>query len=145
MATHSDFVTFVTINTALNMLSLVSGLVVVGMILVGMHWRPRLMERVSLRFTLAISATDAVRALSFLLYAHNRDPGVYCTLLSYSNQSLTLMYLFLTVSIAVNLQLAFVKPAVARWEGAYWLVPVLAALVLPALPMGKGSVDCANV
>ncbi|KAJ9079838.1 hypothetical protein DSO57_1031427 [Entomophthora muscae] len=138
MATHTDFVVFFAVNTTLNVVSLVSGLAVVVMILVGRKQRPTMMNRVSIRFTLAISAVDAVRAVSFLIYAYNRDTGFICTLLSYSNQSLTLMYLFLTASIAANLQLAFINHTAPKQGYLFWCVSVLAALVLPALPMAAG-------
>ncbi|KAI0234226.1 hypothetical protein L0F63_007522, partial [Massospora cicadina] len=110
------------ISNLLNLISLLCGLLVITTIIF-INWVDRrLLDRVSLRLALAIAVTDALRAIAILINKIFQVRGALCTALAVSIPWLTLVYIFLTASIAFNLQLVVLggKAFNRKWEPYYW-------------------------
>lgn len=127
------------LNVLLNLVSGGCGLLVVVLLGVLMAIQPRAMDRVSIRFTLAISLVDFIKAATIALYAVKHVDDAKCVALAFGTQWLTLLYLGLNVSIAINLQRVFVdaRPFDPRWERHYWLASLLVPTLVLGIPLGK--------
>ncbi|KAI0217468.1 hypothetical protein L0F63_001242 [Massospora cicadina] len=135
----SDFLDIAAhINLVVNAFSAVGAILVVTAILGGMAMDSKTMDRVSIRFTLAISIVDFFKAIVNILGAQIELDILSCTLLDTFNQWLDLFYLFLNVSIAVNLQLVFIHGFSfnAMWERTYWMVSFGLSVFLSLFPIG---------
>ncbi|KAJ9053446.1 hypothetical protein DSO57_1024064 [Entomophthora muscae] len=129
------------LNLYINAVSGTCGLVVVGLVLLINIIDPRLMDRVSIRFTLAISFVDFLKAGMIVAYSKHFSGGLLCTVVAFSTQWLTLLYLFLNVAIAINLQLVFVKGYAFNpvWERLYWITSFFMATILPTFSLVGGK------
>ncbi|KAI9296413.1 hypothetical protein K502DRAFT_359187 [Neoconidiobolus thromboides FSU 785] len=125
------------LSIALNVISAVASIIVITMMVFVYVIDRRLMDRVSLRFTLAISIVDFLKAVSILIYIFVDTPGVECVLLAYLIPVFTLLYMFLTICIALNLQLTFVNGLRfnSKWEKWYWCVSIVSAFGIMAVPL----------
>ncbi|KAI0223242.1 hypothetical protein L0F63_005147 [Massospora cicadina] len=126
------------LNVSLNVASAICGLAVMAIILICMWISKDSMNRVSIRFTLGISVVDVLRAVTVLLYNQFTEDGVWCVGISFTYHYLTLVYFFLNVAVALNLQLVFVHGLVfrRRRERVYWIVSLMFPIVLLAFPLG---------
>ncbi|KAL1917836.1 uncharacterized protein VTP21DRAFT_3670 [Calcarisporiella thermophila] len=131
---QNDFVFYS--NVILNSLGLACGLIVVFIIIGLGCYNRKLVDRVSLRLTAAISFVDALKAIAFLIYTFYPVSGWVCDFAAWSVVWLTLLYSFLTDAIAINLQLVFLhgRPYRQWWEYWYWGVPILASLIISIPP-----------
>lgn len=123
-----------------------SVLVLVGYLYLRLKF-PVLADRVSLRLTVAISLTDLLLSVSQFLGAALMHDGFWCEATTFSFVFCTLMSVFLSDSIAYNLQLVFLQDGVVKWgEACYYLIPILLSLVMtvPGWIMGKYGWDDAE-
>ncbi|KAJ9066877.1 hypothetical protein DSO57_1005257 [Entomophthora muscae] len=127
------------LNLSLNLASVVCGLVVVAVIFGCMCVSYEIMDRVSIRFTLAISIVDVLKALSIMLYIKYGEDGAICSAISFSIYYFTLAYLFLNVAVVLNLQLVFVRGIVYDKEWLLWEVSLGLPLLLLAPPLFAGK------
>ncbi|KAJ9066932.1 hypothetical protein DSO57_1005008 [Entomophthora muscae] len=97
-----------------------------------------IMDRVSIRFTLAISIVDVLQALIFLFLIKYKEDGAICSGIGFSSFYLTLTYLFLNAAVALNLQLVFVHGIVFDKEWLMWTVSLGFPLLLLAPPLFAG-------
>lgn len=123
----------------INVASLICSSLVIIIILTIMSINKVLADRVSLRFTLGTSVFDCLRAIVILFILRKTGDSAWCAFLSFSSHWFTLMYLFLTCSIALNLQLVILKGLrfQPRWELYYWVSSFSAATILLLAPLGK--------
>ncbi|KAJ9070679.1 hypothetical protein DSO57_1005206 [Entomophthora muscae] len=135
----------ITCNYIFNVASTLCGALTVLVILGAMFIDRRAMDRLSIRFTLAIAALDAVKALTILFYTEFHEDGPACTFISLFLHWQTLFYLFLNVCISLNLQLVFIhglllgKPfEVFMWIAALSMSTIL---MLIGLTTGKYGMD----
>src|SRR5690349_7388665 len=84
-------------NTTILICSAISGITVVIIILIIGLFDSKLVDRVSLRLTLAISFVDFLRATIMLIYLQHKVGDPLCTLIASSVSILTLTYIFLTM------------------------------------------------
>ncbi|KAJ9066882.1 hypothetical protein DSO57_1005262 [Entomophthora muscae] len=126
------------LNLCLNLASVVCGLIVVAVIFGCMCVSYEIMDRVSIRFTLAISIVDVLKALTILFYTEYREDGAICSAISFSIYYFTLAYLFLNVAVALNLQLVFIHGMVFGKERLMWAVSLGLPLLLLAPPLFAG-------
>ncbi|KAI0217360.1 hypothetical protein L0F63_001729 [Massospora cicadina] len=134
------------INVYTNAVSGACGLMAVALILTINLIDHRLLDRVSIRFTLAISLVDFLKAGMIATYGKISPAEPLCTLIAFSTQWLTLLYLFLNVAIAVNLQLVFVRGYAFNplWERAYWFTSFFMATILPTFSLVGGKLGSGN-
>ncbi|KAJ9086294.1 hypothetical protein DSO57_1005571 [Entomophthora muscae] len=127
----------------INIASLICSSLVVIVILTIMSINKVLADRVSLRFTLGTSVFDCMRATLIIFVLRKKYDGPLCAFLSFSIHWFTLMYLFLTASIALNLQLVILKGLRFQrvWEFYYWGISVSAVTVILTFPLGNCSVS----
>ncbi|KAJ9066887.1 hypothetical protein DSO57_1005267 [Entomophthora muscae] len=97
------------------------------------------MNRRSIRFTLAISVC---------CWSYNvvLEDGVVCEGISFAFHYLTLVYFFLNVAVALNLQLVFVHGVIAgkKHELIYWYVCIGLPYVLLLFPLSAGKIGQDN-
>ncbi|OZJ06182.1 hypothetical protein BZG36_01020 [Bifiguratus adelaidae] len=141
-----------TINMTLNVISIISAFTVIVVVVAIRLYDKRLIDRVSLRLNAAISATDLVRSVSLLIYTlasgSRRDTGEVsvfvsphaCAFAAFLLVWLSNQYLFLTAAIAYNLRYLFLQhhpfqPGMEKW---YYIVSILASLILAAIPWAAG-------
>ncbi|KAJ9066874.1 hypothetical protein DSO57_1005254 [Entomophthora muscae] len=129
---------FEQLNFWLNLVSVVCVLVVVAVIFGCMCVSYEIMDRVSIRFTLAISIVDVLKALSIMLYIKYGEDGAICSAIGFSFYYFTLVYLFLNVAVALNLQLVFIHGIVLGKERLMWAVSLGLPLLLLAPPLFSG-------
>ncbi|KAJ9061399.1 hypothetical protein DSO57_1021043 [Entomophthora muscae] len=126
-------------NVALNIASGGCGLLVV-VLLAGLKvLQPRAMDRVSIRFTLVISLVDFAKAAVIAMYAVLHADDYRCVALAFGTQWLTLVYLGLNVTIALNLKRVFVdgRNFNPKWERQYWLGAFLIPTLILSIPLSK--------
>ncbi|KAJ9053642.1 hypothetical protein DSO57_1022287 [Entomophthora muscae] len=126
------------LNLWLNLVSVVCGLVVVAVIFGCMCVSYEIMDRVSIRFTLAISIVDVLKAFSIMLFTKCREDGAICSAIGFSFYYFTLVYLFLNMTVALNLQLVFIHDIVFGKEKLMWAVSLGLPLLLLAPPLFSG-------
>ncbi|KAI0218606.1 hypothetical protein L0F63_004714 [Massospora cicadina] len=129
------------VNVILNGLSGGCGLVVVVALITLILIQPEAMNRVSIRFTLAVSLVDFLKAVAIIFYIFVNVEGSICVGLAFATQWLTLVYLSLNVAIAINLQLVFVegRPFDSRWERRYWVGSLLLPSLIMVVPLTLGK------
>ncbi|KAJ9052092.1 hypothetical protein DSO57_1037620 [Entomophthora muscae] len=111
-------------KNVINGISLVGGLSVAVMIFSAMVVDKKSMDRVSIRITLVISILD-IFAAGFNIYGLGEDvEGIAYPMYETVVRWIALAYLFLNMSIAVNLQLVYVHEYAfdPRWERLYWFM-----------------------
>lgn len=128
-----------TLSLSINAASIGCGLLVVLMIVAGSVANRALVDRVSLRLTLAISAVDVGKATAMLLYSHADGDTFGCAMISFAIQWFTLVYLLLNSAILLNIQLiCFHGIAFKRgMELAYWVVCFSLPTLLLLPPLGN--------
>ncbi|KAL1918156.1 uncharacterized protein VTP21DRAFT_3422 [Calcarisporiella thermophila] len=125
----------------LNVTTIICGLVVVSIIIFLGRFDKKLISRVSLRLTAAISIVDACNAAINLLYATALPVSPFvCQFAAWAVVFTNLAYIFLTAAIAVNLQLLVLHENRFRpsLEVAYWTVSLGMSLLLSLLPWFAG-------
>ncbi|KAJ9058887.1 hypothetical protein DSO57_1007826 [Entomophthora muscae] len=122
----------------LNLASVMCGLVVVAVVTGCMCVSYEIMDRVSIRFTLAISMVDVLKALIILFHLNYREDGAICSCISFLTYYFTLAYLFLNVAVALNLQFVFVHGILFDKEWLMWAVSLGLPLLLLAPPLFAG-------
>ncbi|KAJ9068775.1 hypothetical protein DSO57_1025247 [Entomophthora muscae] len=127
-------------SNLMNMASLLSGLLVITIVMFVRWVDKRLLGRLSLRLALAISITDVLRAIAILINKIFHISGTFCTILALSIPWLTLVYIFLAVSIALNLQLVILKgkPFRKKWEPYYWGLVFFSSTLIVIFPLVSG-------
>ncbi|KAJ9051139.1 hypothetical protein DSO57_1019767 [Entomophthora muscae] len=136
----ADFLeTSALVAIVLSSLSVVGALLVMMAIVGGMLLDKKTMDRVSIRFTLAISVMDFIKALSTIFAPSSILKIKACTMLECLSQWTTLFYLFLNMAIAINLHLVFIKGKSFNpmWEKAYWIGAFALATLLSVIPIGN--------
>ncbi|KAJ9053648.1 hypothetical protein DSO57_1022293 [Entomophthora muscae] len=135
-----------TLNDVLNKASIVCGLLVVIIILGCMCVSCSSMNRRSIRFTLAISVVDVLKAAVLLVYNEVDEDGMVCEGISFAFHYLTLVYFFLNVAVALNLQLVFVHGVIAgkKHELTCWYVCIGLPYVLLLFPLSVGKIGQDN-
>ncbi|KAI0233915.1 hypothetical protein L0F63_001422 [Massospora cicadina] len=129
-----------TLNYVLNVACILCGLSAATIILMVMWLDRAAMDRVSIRFTLAVAVVDALNAGMILFYTLIHDDTGFCTFISLASHWLMLFYLFLNVCIALNLQLVFVHGLVLgrRFEYSLWAGTFLLPTVLMLFGLASG-------
>ncbi|KAI9292783.1 hypothetical protein K502DRAFT_65065 [Neoconidiobolus thromboides FSU 785] len=129
------------LNVSLNVISSVASIIVIAVIVFISIYDRRLMDRVSLRFTLAISIVDLLKAILILIYIFIDAPGAACVAVAYLIPGFTLLYMFLTICIALNLQLTFVNGLRfnSKWERWYWAISIIGAFGIMAVPLATNQ------
>ncbi|KAL1921613.1 uncharacterized protein VTP21DRAFT_11329 [Calcarisporiella thermophila] len=127
---------FVPVNVTLNSISIVSGVIVCALILAIRLYDAKLVDRVSLRLTAAISAVDSLRAAGLIYFTYTVAEGPLCDFSSWILIFLTNYYLLLTCAIAFNLQWVLIhqKPFTRSLEICYFVVTLLLALATSSIP-----------
>ncbi|KAJ9062155.1 hypothetical protein DSO57_1013628 [Entomophthora muscae] len=125
------------VNFALNVVSAVCGLLAV--VIIGGCMSCRSMDRVSIRFTLAISVVDVVKSLAIVFYNNYSQDDALCTGLSFVINCLTLVYIFLNTAVALNLQLVFCHGMMLDIEGLLWAGSIGIPVMLLAVPLAAGK------
>ncbi|KAK9765522.1 hypothetical protein K7432_006084 [Basidiobolus ranarum] len=133
------------INVVLNSASIVCGSLVLIIYFSIRSIEPKLMDRVSLRLTAAISAVDVLKAIVYILFTFVSVSGPACDFSAWAIIFLTNYYIFLTCMIAFNLQYVFLhnKPYYPGLERIYFTVSLLFALAttVPAWAAGRMGWD----
>ncbi|OZJ04593.1 hypothetical protein BZG36_02767 [Bifiguratus adelaidae] len=131
---------FMLINLVLNPLSILGGLTVCTVVLMIRLYEKSLMDRVSLRLTVVVSAIDAVKAAAYIIFTFVATPGETCAATSWLVLFLTNAYTFLSVAIAFNLQWIFLhRHSVRPWlESAYFILAFGLALATTIPPWADG-------
>ncbi|KAJ9058865.1 hypothetical protein DSO57_1007803 [Entomophthora muscae] len=126
-------------------LSIACGMLVVLMIVVGGVVNRALVDRVSLRLTLAISVVDVAKAIVLVLYMYMDQDTFTCSLVSFFIQWFTLVYLLLNSAILFNMQLIYFQGVSFKrsLEAGYWLFCFLfpTLLLVPPLAAGRLGYD----
>ncbi|KAI0236416.1 hypothetical protein L0F63_003290 [Massospora cicadina] len=115
------------------------GLLAVMIILAVTRYCRALMDRFSIRFTLAISLVDFLKALAIYLTSKASLNPVLCVASSFAVNWLLLVYLFLNVAIAANLQMVFINGKVntPSRERTFWALSFAAATAIMLVPLGS--------
>ncbi|KAK9722025.1 hypothetical protein K7432_002997 [Basidiobolus ranarum] len=125
------------INLCLNSASIVCGSLVLVIFFLLRFYEPKLMDRVSLRLTAAISLVDVLRAAVYIVFTFVSSAGPACRFSAWAIIFLTNCYIFLTCMIAFNLQYVFLhnRPYQHRLEKKYFIISMFLSLAttLPAL------------
>lgn len=127
------------LNTALNLVSAACGLLVVVIIVGCMAVSYASMDRVSIRFTLAVSVVDVAKALVIVFYNDHSQDDAFCTAVSFAVHYLTLVYLFLNAAVALNLQLVFFHGLLLDVEWLLWVGSLGLPGVLLLVPLLAGK------
>ncbi|KAJ9073141.1 hypothetical protein DSO57_1019773 [Entomophthora muscae] len=129
----------VLVNLVLNSLSIVLGLVTVGLVL-GSD-RERLAKRVSIRFTLAIAWVDVLKAASIIAYTFWETDGWSCQLVAFLLAWGVLAYMLLNGMLALNLYLVYVRGRVfsEKWTKFYFLGALGMATMLSTALLAQGA------
>ncbi|KAI9593885.1 hypothetical protein BDF19DRAFT_447192 [Syncephalis fuscata] len=128
------------IAVPLNTASLILSLCVVFAYLFARHYRPAYANRVSLRLTVLLAAVDAFYALFQLLDTFLQDPAAqpfWCTFAAWGYVHCTLLSVFLTSAVALNLHIIFLRGhrTTPAYEVLYLLIPMAAALIISLPPV----------
>lgn len=110
--TDGEQIVFNSINFYANIPSIFLAFLVEVLIVTLALYDRKFVDRVSLRLTALISATDIVNACALLIYTEassNGENGLSCKISAFLVVWLTNQYLFLTVCIAFNLQYLFLQ------------------------------------
>ncbi|ORX99366.1 hypothetical protein K493DRAFT_299401 [Basidiobolus meristosporus CBS 931.73] len=133
------------INVVLNSASIICGSLVLVIYFSIRAFEPKLMDRVSLRLTAAISAVDVLKAIVYILFTFVAVSGPACDFSAWAIIFLTNYYIFLTCMIAFNLQYVFLheKPYHPSLERIYFLVSTSLAFAttVPAWAAGRVGWD----
>jgi hypothetical protein len=89
-------VTLNTINVICNSVSVASGMIVLIIIFALRIYDKKLVDRVSLRLSAAISVTDVISSAALLIYTYVQAEGGACLLSAFLIIFLTNLFLFLT-------------------------------------------------
>lgn len=130
----------VLINNILNPLQAFCGLLVVVIILTATHLNRSAMNRISIRFTLAISIVDVLKAAAIILYtANSGQEGLWCVVLPLAMHWLILVYFSLNVVVALNLQLVFIHGVTIgrKFEAWYWVISLLLPTILVSITLSE--------
>ena len=109
------------INIIANSISIASASIVLIILLAMRMYDHRLVDRVSLRLTAAISLTDMISSSSLLIYNYTSDTsGSACEIAAFLVIWLSNQYIFLSTAIAFNLQWLFLQdryynPVFEKW------------------------------
>lgn len=128
-------------NVYLNGVSILAACAVITIFFFMRVYNKKLVDRVSLRLSLAISITDLLSAASLEVYSFSDNltgsgcKGVAFVMIWFSNQ-----YLFLSVAIAFNLQYLFLhkklfNPALEKW---YYIFSIGLSLLSALIPLTAG-------
>ncbi|KAI9295543.1 hypothetical protein K502DRAFT_213910 [Neoconidiobolus thromboides FSU 785] len=124
--------------------SIISGImaliVVLFMIVISIYDR-KLVDRVSLRLQTGLSVYDIwLHGGALWKSISPAVPGIACTSRGYLALFFNILYAFLNVSIALNLQLIFIhNKTITRWvEVGYWVVPITLSLLISIPPLAMG-------
>ncbi|KAI9246227.1 hypothetical protein BDA99DRAFT_543324 [Phascolomyces articulosus] len=125
------------INIIANSVSIASASTVLIILLAMRLYDHRLVDRVSLRLTAAISFTDLISATSLLIYTYSSDSGSACEIAAFLVIWLSNQYIFLTTAIAFNLQWLFLQsryynPVFEKW---YYIISVLFSIITAIIPL----------
>ncbi|ORX89059.1 hypothetical protein K493DRAFT_410661 [Basidiobolus meristosporus CBS 931.73] len=133
------------INVVLNSASILCGSLVLIIYFAIRSFEPKLMDRVSLRLTAAISAVDVLKAVVYILFTFVAVSGPACDFSAWAIIFLTNYYIFLTCMIAFNLQYVFLhnKPYHPSLERIYFIASFLlsVATTVPAWAAGRVGWD----
>lgn len=91
-----------TINVAASIVSMASALAVLLILFAMRLYDRRLVDRVSLRLTAAVSLTDLISSCSLVVYSYTNSEGVGCQVVAFMVIWLSNQYLFLTVVCIVR-------------------------------------------
>ncbi|KAJ9061395.1 hypothetical protein DSO57_1021039 [Entomophthora muscae] len=129
------------VNDVFNAVGGLCGLVVVVLILGLARFDGGLLDRFSIRFSLAISLVDFLKALAIVLSGKATYHPSLCILSAFSVNWLLLVYLFLNVAIAANLQMVFLSGRVCTRsrERISWILCLAMATVIMLVPLGKNG------
>ncbi|KAJ9079207.1 hypothetical protein DSO57_1037745 [Entomophthora muscae] len=133
-----DYVILI-VKDILNAISSIAALTVALLILGSTAIDKKSMDRVSVRITLVISILDFLYAIIVICFMGKGLEGLDCIVSDVVAQWLSLSYLFLNTSIAVNLHLIFVCGYASNpvWEKIYWAVSFGLSTVLSLIPIGN--------
>ncbi|KAI8583976.1 hypothetical protein K450DRAFT_220867 [Umbelopsis ramanniana AG] len=125
------------INVVCNSISVVSGMIVLAIIFGLRMYDKKLVDRVSLRLSAAISVTDVISSAALLIYTYVTAEGGACQLSPFLIIFLTNLFLFLTTAIAFNLQHLFLhqryyNPNFEKW---YYILSVGIAALTAVIPL----------
>ncbi|KAI9291500.1 hypothetical protein K502DRAFT_326261 [Neoconidiobolus thromboides FSU 785] len=125
------------VSNILNSISATSSLIVIVIFSTLGFYRPKLIDRVSLKLQFGISVIDLLNSF-FALFHHSVKSGPFCVFIGFWRAFGEEMYCLLNIAIAVNLQLVFIHsfPPKKKWELFYWFGPILTASVLSFIPLG---------
>ncbi|RUS19064.1 hypothetical protein BC937DRAFT_88031 [Endogone sp. FLAS-F59071] len=131
---------FTELNIYLNSASIACGLAVIVIVLLIRSYDPKLVDRVSLRLTVVISAVDVIKGVAYIVFTFIATPGFWCGFTSWLVLFLTNYYTFLSVAIAFNLQWVFLhKRPVYKWlEKFYFILSFVLSLVTSVAPWATG-------
>ncbi|KAI9297905.1 hypothetical protein K502DRAFT_355740 [Neoconidiobolus thromboides FSU 785] len=125
-------------SNAFNSISLISSFLVLASFSIVALYRPRLINRTTLRLQAAISLFDFLNAF-FALFHHSVKSGSFCTFIGFWRNFGEQMYCLLNIMIALNLQLIFLHNKMPNkgWEITYWASSLLVAFILSIVPLGN--------
>ncbi|KAJ9070680.1 hypothetical protein DSO57_1005207 [Entomophthora muscae] len=129
----------VVLNYVLNSASIIGGILTAAIILGTICFDRKVMNRVSLRFTLAVAIVDVAKAAAILAITKIHEDSTMCTLVALLTHWLTLVYLLLNTCVVLNLQLILVHGWVPgkKFEQSLWAVALLIPTILMSIGQGK--------
>ncbi|OZJ01539.1 hypothetical protein BZG36_05553 [Bifiguratus adelaidae] len=127
----------VRINDGINAASIVCAVLVLLVIFCVWLYNRKLVDRVSLRLSAAISATDLVNSAAIIIYSNVSAAGGVCKLAPFLIVWLTNQYILFTVAIAFNLQYLFLneRPFNPYFEKYYYIFAIGLSLLTAILPL----------
>ncbi|ORX96422.1 hypothetical protein K493DRAFT_371047 [Basidiobolus meristosporus CBS 931.73] len=113
----------------------------VSLTFLGLSWfKGELTESISFRLSIWIAVVDIFYSLFNILNHAFTNPGFLCTSSAWGISFTSLAFVFLSVSLAFNLQATVVHNRLERpeWERIYILASIVLALLLSLIPLPFG-------
>ncbi|KAL1920986.1 uncharacterized protein VTP21DRAFT_11621 [Calcarisporiella thermophila] len=137
------------INVWGNALSIIGGSLVVLITLGLWLYDRRLVDRISLRLNVAISLVDIAKAAAILYYTFYTVEGFWCSFNVFFIVLTTNLYLFLTTSIAFNLQWVVLmekpyRPWMEKWLYFFGSIFISLVFSVPPFIAGRYGLDRAQ-
>ncbi|KAJ9087267.1 hypothetical protein DSO57_1034782 [Entomophthora muscae] len=129
----------VVLNYVLNSASIIGGTLTAAIIIATMCFDRKIMNRVSLRFTLAVAIVDVAKAAAILAITKIHEDSTMCTLVALITHWLSLVYLLLNTCVVLNLQLILVHGLVPgkKFEQSLWAIALMIPTILMSIGQGK--------
>ncbi|ORX95289.1 hypothetical protein K493DRAFT_337405 [Basidiobolus meristosporus CBS 931.73] len=126
---------------SLNGLSVVASLLIVFTVLAIFLFHRKFADRVSFRLAFLIALSDIGYHTSMMAGYHSSKSDFSCVYSTWGSVYFNLMFIFLTATIAFNLQIVFIhgKQNIRQFETTFVLISVCSALFLSGWPLVLGK------